>query len=118
MNGAISRTTLDKRHPGHRGRLGHGTGKLFSLDKREHILNHGSSVRSRFRSTRAASPRDEIGRQPDGLLTRGLIDRLAPHTDPRGRLIGPTPNGTALIPNATAGISWPDALDARPGRGS
>ena len=94
-----------------------GRRDLFSLDPAVSQLNHGSFGAVPVPVQRAQQRlRDEMEANPMAFFTRGITDRLA-HTRRRvAGFLGADPDGTALIPNATAGCQLAlSALDPRPG---
>src|SRR4051794_15850315 len=77
--------------------------ELFSLDPSVHHLNHGSFGAVPIPVQRAQQRlRDEMDANPMAFFTRGLPDRLAHTRRHLAAFLGADPDGTALVPNATA----------------
>jgi isopenicillin-N epimerase len=83
-----------------------GARLLFSLDPAQAHLNHGSLGAVPLPVQRAQQRlRDEMEGNPQRFFTRGLRDRIAHARRHLATFVGADPDGTALVPNATAGIA-------------
>ncbi len=83
-----------------------GARLLFPLDAGIAYLNHGSSGVTPIAVQRAQQRlRDEVEANPQRFFTRGLYERLAHARRYLAGFCGADPDGTALVPNTTAGIS-------------
>ncbi len=83
-----------------------GARLLFSLDPARAHLNHGSLGAVPLPVQRAQQRlRDEMESNPQRFFTRGLLDRVAHARRHLATFIGADPDGTALVPNVTAGIA-------------
>jgi isopenicillin-N epimerase len=79
--------------------------ELFSLDPQVAHLNHGSFGAVPVPVQRAQQRlRDEVEANPMAFFTRGLLDRLTHTRRHLAAFVGADPDGTALIPNATAAV--------------
>jgi isopenicillin-N epimerase len=80
------------------------TAELFPLDSSVAYLNHGAFGVAPVPAQRAQQRlRDEVEANPMAFFTRGLADRLAHTRRHLAAFLGADPDGTALVPNATAG---------------
>jgi isopenicillin-N epimerase len=83
-----------------------GARLLFPLDPAVSYLNHGSSGVTPVPVQRAQQRlREEMDANPQRFFTRGLHDRLAHARRRLAGFLGAHPEGTALVPNTTFGIS-------------
>jgi isopenicillin-N epimerase len=91
--------------------------ELFSLDPAVTYLNHGSFGAVPIPVQRAQQRlRDEMEANPMAFFTRGIVERLAHTRRHIAAFLGADPDGTALIPNATAGAQLAlNAVDLHPG---
>ncbi|WP_033343856.1 aminotransferase class V-fold PLP-dependent enzyme [Catenuloplanes japonicus] len=94
-----------------------GARLLFSLDPAVSYLNHGTVGVTPIAVQRAQQRlRDEIELDPVRFYTRGLRDRIGHTRRHLATQFGADPDGTALIPNTTAGISIVlQSMGLRPG---
>jgi isopenicillin-N epimerase len=94
-----------------------GARLLFSLDPALAHLNHGSFGAVPIPVQRAQQRlRDEVEANPMAFYNRGLTDRIAHTRRHLATFLGADPEGTALIPNATHGVSVVlNSLRLRPG---
>jgi len=83
-----------------------GARLLFSLDPAVSYLNHGSfgAVPIGVQRTQQRL-RDEVEANPHKFFTQGLLDRLIHTRRHLAGFLGADPDGSALLPNTTAGIS-------------
>jgi isopenicillin-N epimerase len=83
-----------------------GARLLFSLDPAYSYLNHGTVGVTPIAVQRAHQRlRDEMEANPQRFYTRGLEDRIAHARRHLAAFIGADPEGTAFVPNTTAGIA-------------
>ncbi len=83
-----------------------GARLLFPLDAGIAYLNHGSSGVTPIAVQRAQQRlRDEAEANPQRFFTRGLYERMAHARRYLAGFCGADPDGTAMVPNTTAGIS-------------
>jgi isopenicillin-N epimerase len=81
-----------------------GARLLFTLDPAQAHLNHGSLGAVPLPVQRAQQRlRDEMESNPQRFFTRGLLDRVAHARRHLAAFVGADPDGTALVPNTTAG---------------
>jgi isopenicillin-N epimerase len=83
-----------------------GARLLFSLDPAVSYLNHGMSGVVPIPVQRAQQRfRDEMEANPQRFFSRGLHDRITHARRHLATFLGADPDGTALVPNTTYGIS-------------
>ncbi len=83
-----------------------GARLLFSLDSAVGHLNHGSTGAVPITVQRAQQRfRDEVFANPHRFYSRGLADRVAHVRRFLATSVGADPDGTALVTNATEGIT-------------
>lgn len=83
-----------------------GARLLFSLDPGVSYLNHGASGVVPIPVQRAQQRfRDEMEANPQRFYSRGLYERLAHTRRHLADFLGADPEGTALVPNTTYGVS-------------
>ncbi|MDM4722972.1 aminotransferase class V-fold PLP-dependent enzyme [Micromonospora sp. WMMA1363] len=83
-----------------------GARLLFSLDAAVSHLNHGSFGAVPVGVQRAQQRlRDEMEANPLRFFTAGLIDRITHTRRHLATFLGADPDGTALVPNATTGVT-------------
>ncbi|GAB7043303.1 MULTISPECIES: aminotransferase class V-fold PLP-dependent enzyme [Catenuloplanes] len=83
-----------------------GARLLFSLDPAVSYLNHGTVGVTPIAVQRAQQRlRDEVELDPMRFYTRGLRDRVGHTRRHLATQFGADPDGTALIPNTTAGVA-------------
>jgi len=83
-----------------------GARLLFSLDPAVSYLNHGSFGAVPIGVQRAQQRvRDEVDANPMRFFSKGLLDRIIHTRRHLAAFLGADPDGSALVPNATAGVS-------------
>ncbi|HEY7272115.1 MAG TPA: aminotransferase class V-fold PLP-dependent enzyme [Actinoplanes sp.] len=83
-----------------------GARLLFSLDPAVSYLNHGALGAMPISVQRAQQRlRDEIESDPVRFYAQGLIDRIIHTRRHLAAFLGAEPDGSALVPNVTAGVS-------------
>lgn len=83
-----------------------GARLLFSLDPSVAHLNHGSYGAVPIGVQRVQQRlRDEVEENPVRFFGRGLLERIQHTRRHLAQFIGADPDGTALVPNATAGTA-------------
>jgi isopenicillin-N epimerase len=83
-----------------------GARLLFSLDPAVSHLNHGSFGAVPIGVQRAQQRlRDEVDSNPMRYFTQGIVDRIVHTRRHLASFVGADPDGTALVPNVTAGVA-------------
>lgn len=83
-----------------------GARLLFSLDPAVAHLNHGSFGAVPIPVQRAQQRlRDEVDANPMRYFTQGILDRIVHTRRHLAMFLGADPDGSALVPNATAGAA-------------